>query len=186
MHVQCQYALKQSFLKIEFENSIRRLSFLCCLPDIKIAWINPWSELSDGLYTWVRPQEMQNLDMKTMDYFSRVSLAMILGIWIQYPQIALNWSPKYANIGITQTSDGLQTWLRPYWMWNLELKIEYAFGVSITIIWGFGLMALRHWIPNPGIPCSKPLGDSKVDSAFHPSEVDKMSTRNFWELNGKK
>ena len=21
---------------------------------------------------------------------------------------------------------------------------------------------------------------------FHPSEVDKMSTRNFWELNGKK
>ena len=27
---------------------------------------------------------------------------------------------------------------------------------------------------------------SKVDSAFHPSEVDKMSTRNFWELSGKK
>ena len=25
--------------------------------------------------------------------------------------------------------------------------------------------------------CSKPLGDFKVDSAFHPSEVDKMSTR---------
>ena len=45
---------------------------------------------------------------------------------------------------------------------------------------------LRRWIPNPGVPCSKPLGGSKVDSAFHPSEVDKMSTRNFWELNGKK
>ena len=30
--------------------------------------------------------------------------------------------------------------------------------------------------------CSKPLGDFKVDSAFHPSEVDKMSTRNIWEL----
>ena len=28
-------------MKIEFENSIRRLSFLCCLADIKIAWINP-------------------------------------------------------------------------------------------------------------------------------------------------
>ena len=26
----------------------------------------------------------------------------------------------------------------------------------------------------------------KVDSAFHPSEVDKVSTRNFWELSGKK
>ena len=47
-------------------------------------------------------------------------------------------------------------------------------------------MALRHWIPNPGVPCLKPLGGSKVDSAFHPSKVDKMSTRNFWELSGKK
>ena len=36
------YALKQNFMKIEFENSIRRLSFLCRLPYIKIAWINPW------------------------------------------------------------------------------------------------------------------------------------------------
>ena len=26
----------------------------------------------------------------------------------------------------------------------------------------------------------------KVDSAFHASEVDKMSTRNIWELSGKK
>ena len=30
------------------------------------------------------------------------------------------------------------------------------------------------------------LGGSKVESAVHPSEVDKMSTRNFWKLNGKK
>ena len=30
------------FMKIEFEDSIRRLSILCRLPDIKIAWINPW------------------------------------------------------------------------------------------------------------------------------------------------
>ena len=29
-------------MKIEFGNSIRRLSFLCCLLDIKIAWINSW------------------------------------------------------------------------------------------------------------------------------------------------
>ena len=27
---------------------------------------------------------------------------------------------------------------------------------------------------------------SKVDSAFHPSEVNKMSNRKFWELSGKK
>ena len=45
---------------------------------------------------------------------------------------------------------------------------------------------LRGWIPNPVVPCSKPLGGSKVNSAFHPSEVDKMSTSNFLELSGKK
>ena len=39
---------------------------------------------------------------------------------------------------------------------------------------------------NSWVPCSKPPGGSKVDSAFHPSEVGKMSTRNFWELSGKK
>ena len=38
---------------------------------------------------------------------------------------------------------------------------------------------LRCWIPNPGVPRSKPLGGSKVDSAFHPSKVNKMSTRNL-------
>ena len=31
-------------MKIEFESSIRRLSFLCHLPDIKIAWIYPLQE----------------------------------------------------------------------------------------------------------------------------------------------
>ena len=45
---------------------------------------------------------------------------------------------------------------------------------------------LRCWVPNPGIPYSKPLGDSKVDSAFHPSQVDQMSIKNFWELSGEK
>ena len=52
--------------------------------------------------------------------------------------------------------------------------------------WRSNGLVLMHWIPNPGVLCSKPLGGSKVDSAFHPSEVDEMSTRNFWELNGKK
>ena len=35
-------------------------------------------------------------------------------------------------------------------------------------------------------PVFKTTWSSKVDSAFHPSEVGKMSTRNFWELSGKK
>ena len=37
-----------------------------------------------------------------------------------------------------------------------------------------------------GVPCSKPLAGSIVGSVFHPSEVDKMSARNFWELSSKK
>ena len=32
----------------------------------------------------------------------------------------------------------------------------------------------------------KTMGGSKVDSADHPSKFDKMSTRDFWELSGKK
>ena len=32
---------KINFMKIEFQNTIRRLNFLCHLTDIKIAWINP-------------------------------------------------------------------------------------------------------------------------------------------------
>ena len=44
----------------------------------------------------------------------------------------------------------------------------------------------RGWIPNPDVPCSNPLDGSKVYSAFHPSEVDKMSTRKFCEVSGKK
>ena len=36
------------------------------------------------------------------------------------------------------------------------------------------------------VPSSKPLDGSKVDSACHPSEVNKMSTRKLWKLSGKK
>ena len=44
---------------------------------------------------------------------------------------------------------------------------------------------LRCWIPNPGVPNSKPLGGSKVNSAFHPSKADEMSARNIWQLSVK-
>ena len=37
-----------------------------------------------------------------------------------------------------------------------------------------------------GITGSKPLGGSKVNSAFHPSEVDQMTARNSWVMRGKK
>ena len=41
-------------------------------------------------------------------------------------------------------------------------------------------------LPNKHIAEDSPVCGSKVDSAFHPSKVDKMSTRNIWELSGKK
>ena len=41
---------------------------------------------------------------------------------------------------------------------------------------------LSPWIPNPRVPCSKPLGGSKVSSVFHPCKV----ARNVWELSGNK
>ena len=41
MQVEYLDALKYNFTKSEFENSIRRVSFLCRLTDIKIAWTNP-------------------------------------------------------------------------------------------------------------------------------------------------
>ena len=45
---------------------------------------------------------------------------------------------------------------------------------------------LGRWIPNPGVPDLKPLGGSKVDSAFHPSEVYQMSTRSSCGFSGIK
>ena len=45
---------------------------------------------------------------------------------------------------------------------------------------------LTGWIPNPGVSDSIPLGGVKVDSVFHPSEVDEMSIRSSWKLSGLK
>ena len=42
MYFEQNFNAKINFVKIEFENSIIRLSFLCHLTDIKIAWMNPW------------------------------------------------------------------------------------------------------------------------------------------------
>ena len=54
------------------------------------------------------------------------------------------------------------------------------------VIWTNGQVVKVLDSHSRGVPCSKPLGGSKVDSAFHPSKVGKMSTRNFWELSDKK
>ena len=37
---------KRIYMRTEFQNSIVRSSFLCCITDIKIAWINSWQTVS--------------------------------------------------------------------------------------------------------------------------------------------
>ena len=66
----------------------------------------------------------------------------------------------------------------------IKFIMKLPFFITCNVRNGHGAMAywLRCWISNPGVPCSKPLGGSKVDSDFHLSEVDKMSTRNIWEF----
>ena len=42
----CPDTNKNIYMKIEFQNLISRLSFFCCITDIKIAWINPCSVMA--------------------------------------------------------------------------------------------------------------------------------------------
>ena len=50
-------------------------------------------------------------------------------------------------------------------------KFKATIGAELLIQ---GSRVQNHWVA------------PRSTSAFHPSEVDKMSTRNFWELSGKK
>ena len=43
----------------------------------------------------------------------------------------------------------------------------------------------RHWISNPGVLCSNPLRGSKVDSVFHPSEVEVPGISGNWVVKIK-
>lgn len=42
------------------------------------------------------------------------------------------------------------------------------------------------YITTPGVPGSKPLGDSMVGLDFYSYEVDQMSTKQSWKLGGLK
>ena len=56
---------------------------------------------------------------------------------------------------------------------------------SDKALWSNGLMVKVLDFQSKG-PCTKLLGGSKVNSAFHPSKVDKVGTRNFSGLSGNK
>ena len=63
--------------------------------------------------------------------------------------------------------------------------LSFLFPVIQLVIYVFGLVVKALDCQSRG-PVFKTTGGSKVDSAFHPSEVEKMSLRNFWEISGKK
>ena len=47
-------------MKIEFENLIRRLSFLCHLPEVKTAWINLVAEANQTIDCNLSQSKIQN------------------------------------------------------------------------------------------------------------------------------
>ena len=80
------YALKQNFMKIEFENSIWRFSFLHRLPDIKIAWINPLAP--EFISTIKHVTDIRPKSRKTRHKLERVRF-----LWLFRCQSNENWYP---------------------------------------------------------------------------------------------
>ena len=60
-----------------------------------------------------------------------------------------------------------------------KLYIDIGLYVD-NVQWPSGTSGTRHWITDSGIPVSRSIGSSKVDSAFHPFEVYQVSTRNSY------
>ena len=56
----------------------------------------------------------------------------------------------------------------PLWIFSIEKIMNFSDYLNKSSINYIGAIAqwLRHWIPNLGVPCSKPLGGSKVESAL--------------------
>ena len=70
------------------------------------------------------------------------------------------------------------------WLLCLALKILKVATLWYRCLQNKHIKNLQQWsnslvvkmlIHNPGVPYSKPLGGSKVDSVFHPSEVERVS-----------
>ena len=61
-------------------------------------------------------------------------------------------------------------------LFNVYKKWKFTFNIHLP----------NYCSSNPEVPNSRLQGSSKVNSSFHPSEIDLMSTRNCWGLSGKK
>ena len=79
-------------------------------------------------------------------------------------------SPMYNNFPINLPKKVCPSMKSFFWK-----KVPHNLGVGDTLTSHFGIR----------VPGSKTLDDSKVDSVFHPSEVDRTSTRNSLGLKIK-
>ena len=77
--------------------------------------------------------------------------------------------------------------LASHFCFSLKLQLLSVFIIfSKNVKNSNGLVVGVMDFQSTGTAGSKPLGGSKVDSTFYPSEVDQMSTKNSWGLSGKK
>ena len=67
--------------------------------------------------------------------------------------------------------------------WKMDINIIFL--GALSKIWSNGVM-VNMLDSQCRYPAFKTTGCSKVDPGFHIFEVNKMSTRSFWELSGKK
>ena len=93
---------------------------------------------------------------------------------------------KKLNFNENKTESKMENLTHSFRDTNLVLQLTEESRIKSKIVMSWSSRKKSaFFVTFPGVPCSKPLGGSKDDSAFHPSEADKMNTRNFWELSGK-
>ena len=93
--------------------------------------------------------------------------------------VVLNMGPLDWNTGLLNCKnlDISRTKHLVFPVWNICRKFHFAsMNVSKVIAWRKLKKSQDFWNFN----------STKVNSTFHPSEVDKMSTRSFQEVSGKK
>ena len=90
IYFDCKFKANMLFnkiMKIEFENSIRRLSFLYHLPDIKIAWINPWSCMTST-------NSVSNYFFNNHWWYHKKSLLFLKGVYSMFEHKQTNKQTK--------------------------------------------------------------------------------------------